>query len=625
METHRIDYSAFQRAELSEFLKKGLQTTREDPELIAFLEGAFYSEEKQADNERKPEQDIDLVKGMRRSAKEGDEQQSELAGLRSIGSIDFQLQESLDGWLGSPDTKPHEGRRKGGPGTEQDGDLELQMMQDILALNELDTHPSHAEQQSVAVISTPELGARAATSQCVDGTNATKLCLNISAICKASKAAKKSNRSKIATSNKIAKRDKSLKTIFAQDPAAKRAYAAEATRKYREKRKLEKDWLITRNRWLEEEQGMFQKRIGSLKGEISRLEGVMKGQNQDEYAWMLLEHQVLQREAKRQRTLLQTIKNVISYSHASVFSNTGVPWKCCLDEDSTEEYCGQKQKKTDAMVSLPELGVQSAVSNILGVCYLSVENAKKTWFDINLTANPIFKTALKQSHYFSELERVTTTGELLPKGCSVKTATKESVRLDFHGLWLSKETLTTALEKFISRKDEFSFFNFVKEYYQKRSGVKCRFTELNSMLSKLCLVSSDCGLETCERDAGAVEEEARSQGGPLKADNQSWQHGASDKKVIINRVKAEESFSGDGDAKETFWVTSLGAASIARTHDCSIFTCSILCSTSRISRVDRRGVGRWLGCMSRWRCRTWIWRPVLRTWTVHMGQSNSRI
>lgn len=243
-----------------------------------------------------------------------------------------------------------------------------------------------------------------------------------------------------------------LKDMFAIDPSLKKKYIASASKRTRQKRKMERNWLETRNQQLEEEQHLLWQRIENLRRELEVLEDVNGGSINVSRASLEAENLVLRQEVKRRRTIMQRVKQLIRE----------VP----TDTDNDKE-----------LLSISKLGVSSALSSILSACYSSAENEKKTWETIPYDYR--LDQAMMNTKHFSSLKKVYVKCENLSSSMKDDELRKMSLRMDYIGIQQPESIISAAIWKFVARKDEFSMFRLFQAYSKDRSPVQLKINQLN--------------------------------------------------------------------------------------------------------------------------------------------------
>ena len=260
-----------------------------------------------------------------------------------------------------------------------------------------------------------------------------------------------------------------LKDYFELNLQAKRKYAAEASRKTREKKKRERAELVERNSMLEQEQKDFKLQVCALKEEIEMLEAANQ-HSETNAAALAVENQLLKIEVKRRREVFQRIKQVI------------------------EEIPEEEQK---SLLSLASISARISVIQVLELCRLSAQNQRGTWRTLAYNASE--DVYLQACEYLSSAKNVNAQFEHV---LTATEANRVNIRIDFIDLEVDENVMATALWKvrlstlfayliffwqFESRKDNLSMFKLAGQIAKESGGIEVVVSELDLSFGNLSL------------------------------------------------------------------------------------------------------------------------------------------
>jgi len=224
------------------------------------------------------------------------------------------------------------------------------------------------------------------------------------------------NDKKTAQSTDIKVQVKKVKGKGKTETKHTREYFNAASRKTRQKRKLERERLIQRNSDLETEQRRFRATIANLENEIQSLKN-----SECSFGKIDLETEnlLLQAEVKRHKLFIDHVRSI-----------------AC---GAVPKYDYSRQER----IRLANNGIESAIGQLLGMCYTSV-------VDSNWTPPIRFDPNVKQ------LEDVTVIcrHQMLPIGCTAETAARINIRQDFYNVPMKAGELLTAVALGLDLKKE---------------------------------------------------------------------------------------------------------------------------------------------------------------------------
>mmetsp|Transcript_5834 Transcript_5834/g.6720 ORF Transcript_5834/g.6720 Transcript_5834/m.6720 type:complete len:530 (+) Transcript_5834:127-1716(+) len=228
--------------------------------------------------------------------------------------------------------------------------------------------------------------------------------------------------------------------------ARERKSRAEACRRSRMKRKMERKNLEERNKFLEEEQTYFKSKVASLQNEIQAIKNSRLTGCSFDYK---TENMLLRAEVKRHKMFINHINSMMS----------------SIPKFSAEE----KLRVTSS-------AVDSGIGQVLGLCYTSIMD--RSWKSVQYTCKGDFLGGRKLVVRY----------QYLPFGSTAKTATRLNIRQDNYNLPVTCEKLQSIIlgqNKELEKEMMSLHMDTIEADQNKR--VLPTMEELDSEFSKLLL------------------------------------------------------------------------------------------------------------------------------------------
>lgn len=232
-----------------------------------------------------------------------------------------------------------------------------------------------------------------------------------------------------------------------EDIIRKREYAANASKKSREKKKLQRAWLLERNELLEKEQDLLKDKIIKLENEFESLQEASRKFRKIDMV-INTENEDLRKAVKKRRTIIEQIKVIVEAN-----SN---------DKSLDEEY-----------LLVAKAGQQKSLKLLLKTAYSSAK--KKGWVDLNFESLLLQDPIIRENKYFSKCTSITSKMKVGP---STVGRQRVSLRVDLRNLGVNKSVLTEACWQQHIERGKNSVYNKMAEFIRSKNGLEISFSQM---------------------------------------------------------------------------------------------------------------------------------------------------